>query len=108
MMTFEPGSIDRDGLRAWRKENFLSQRELAEMLGVHTITVSYWETGRRRIPAHLPLALEAISQAREARVRRLRTAMERLAYKRRMLRLDAETREKEGRPKRGRPRKYKP
>jgi hypothetical protein len=33
---------------------------LASLLGVHLMAVAYWEWGKRRIPAMLPLALEAV------------------------------------------------
>jgi DNA-binding transcriptional regulator YiaG len=47
-------------LRAWRQKWGLSQVKLGKALGVSTMAVAYWEWGRRRIPALLPLALEAL------------------------------------------------
>jgi transcriptional regulator with XRE-family HTH domain len=44
----------------WRKQRGLTQRELALTLGVRNLAVSRWERGERRIPALLPLALEAL------------------------------------------------
>jgi transcriptional regulator with XRE-family HTH domain len=44
----------------WRKRHKLTQRELAEMLGVRSMTVYRWECGLRSIPPLLPLALEAL------------------------------------------------
>jgi transcriptional regulator with XRE-family HTH domain len=47
-------------LLVWRKQRGLTQRELALSLGVRNLAVSRWERGERRIPALLPLALEAL------------------------------------------------
>lgn len=44
----------------WRKQWRLTQRQLANVLGVDVMTVSRWERGVRGIPPHLPLALEAL------------------------------------------------
>jgi len=38
----------------------LTQKGLALALGVTPMAVAYWEWGKRRIPALLPLALEAL------------------------------------------------
>jgi DNA-binding transcriptional regulator YiaG len=47
-------------LKAWRKQWGLSQEKLARLLGSHRVSIAQWETGRRRIPSFLPLALEAL------------------------------------------------
>jgi len=47
-------------LKAWRLRQRLTQRELAQLLGVTPICVAFWEWGKRRIPPFLPLALEAL------------------------------------------------
>jgi transcriptional regulator with XRE-family HTH domain len=52
--------MDKEGLKTWRRQQGLTQRQLAEMLGVSTMAVAYWEWGKRSIPALLPLALEAL------------------------------------------------
>jgi transcriptional regulator with XRE-family HTH domain len=44
----------------WRKQQGLTQKELAESLNVDVMTISRWERGVRGIPPHLPLALEAL------------------------------------------------
>ncbi len=44
----------------WRKKWELSQGKLAKALGVRSMTVARWEWGTIRIPALLPLALEAL------------------------------------------------
>lgn len=44
----------------WRAKWGLSQGKLAKALGVRSMTVARWEWGTIRIPALLPLALEAL------------------------------------------------
>lgn len=39
-------------IRAKRKENMLSQRRFAEMIGVSPVHVSYFESGQRNAPKH--------------------------------------------------------
>lgn len=46
----------------WRKARGLSQGKLAKALGVRSMTVARWEWGTIRIPALLPLALEALEK----------------------------------------------
>ena len=52
----------------WRTKWGLSQGKLAKALGVRSMTVARWEWGTIRIPALLPLALEAL----ENRIRKER------------------------------------
>lgn len=47
-------------LKAWRTLQGLDQRQLADRLGVHVLTVSRWERGQTPIPRWLHLALWAI------------------------------------------------
>lgn len=76
-------------LRKWREEQFLTQAELAAMLGVVYTTVANWESGRADPPGEmLDLALEAISGRRERQVRAMRRAKERLAHLRRLKAID--------------------
>lgn len=49
-----------DKLKLWRKEQKLSQAELAVLLGIHVMTVSRWERGVCAIPVYVPLALKGI------------------------------------------------
>ena len=47
-------------LSKWRIKNGYSQSQLAEALGVITLTVSRWERGIREIPPFLHLALKSL------------------------------------------------
>lgn len=44
-------------LKEWRERKQLTQETLAEILGVHRVTVAKWEAGTRGIPPFLHLAL---------------------------------------------------
>ena len=46
--------------KSWRTKWGFSQGKLAKALGVRSMTVARWEWGALRIPALLPLALEAM------------------------------------------------
>ena len=52
-------------LKSWRKKRWVTQGKLAEMLGVHRVTIAKWEAGDRGIPTFLPLALEALEHRLE-------------------------------------------
>lgn len=71
-------------MRKWRGQQFLSQENLALMLGVHVNTVQNWERQRTRLPASIELALEAITHQRRTMVTRLRRKKEDLAHQRRL------------------------
>jgi predicted transcriptional regulator len=47
-------------LKMWRRRWSITQVELAKMLGTYQVTIARWETGARKIPFLLPLALEAL------------------------------------------------
>lgn len=51
-----------DDLRARRDALHLSQKQLAEALGVSKSTVSHWEQGAQGIPAYLDLALQTLER----------------------------------------------
>jgi transcriptional regulator with XRE-family HTH domain len=61
-------------LKAWRARNGYSQSELAEVLGVASMSVSRWERGAREIPSFLHLALECIKEKgkRTGKVRKVK------------------------------------
>jgi transcriptional regulator with XRE-family HTH domain len=52
--------MERIALKTWRRHHGLTQRKLAELLGVSSMAVAFWEWGKRRTPSLLPLALEAL------------------------------------------------
>ena len=52
--------MDRAAFKEWRRRKGFTQKELSRHLGVSHMAVAYWEWGERRIPALLPLALEAL------------------------------------------------
>lgn len=49
-------------LKAWRKKSGYSQSQLANVLGVITLTVSRWERGVREIPSFLHITLECVER----------------------------------------------
>jgi len=49
-----------DELKKWRTDNSYTQGELADILGIASLSVSRWEWGIIRIPSFLHLALKAI------------------------------------------------
>lgn len=52
--------MDGEDLKLWRKKCGITQVELARMLGTHQVTIARWETGARKVPFLLALALEAL------------------------------------------------
>ena len=53
-----------DELITWRQKKGLTQMALAAMLGVTRACVSRWESGERKIPAFLHLALKCLKVKR--------------------------------------------
>jgi transcriptional regulator with XRE-family HTH domain len=55
-----------DTLREWRDQHGWSQTQLAEAIGVASMTISRWERGDMEIrhPTMLRLALERLAQKR--------------------------------------------
>jgi transcriptional regulator with XRE-family HTH domain len=49
-----------EDLLRWRKRQGLTQKELADLLGVRNMTIYRWECGMRSISPYLTLALEAL------------------------------------------------
>jgi transcriptional regulator with XRE-family HTH domain len=49
-----------EDLFRWRKHHGLTQKELADLLGVRNITIYRWECGMRALSPYLHLALEAL------------------------------------------------
>jgi DNA-binding transcriptional regulator YiaG len=49
-------------LRTRRLALHLSQKHLAEVLGVSASTVAHWEQGVQKIPAYLDLALRTLER----------------------------------------------
>jgi transcriptional regulator with XRE-family HTH domain len=54
--------MNGDELKLWRKKCGITQMELARMLGTYQVTIARWETGARKTPFLLPLALEALEK----------------------------------------------
>jgi predicted transcriptional regulator len=55
-------SMNGEDLKQWRKKWGITQVELARMLGTYQVTIARWETGARKIPFLLPLAIEALEK----------------------------------------------
>jgi transcriptional regulator with XRE-family HTH domain len=52
--------MEKQDLIKWRKKFGLTQRQLADFLGVKNMTVYRWESGMRAIPTMLPWALKGL------------------------------------------------
>ena len=59
--------MDKDDLKKWRIKHSFTQTELAASLGVIQVTIARWETGARKIPSFLPLALETLARRKRKR-----------------------------------------
>ncbi len=49
--------MNRLELKRWRRQRWLRQPDLAELLGVSVNTVNRWEVGESSVPPYLHLAL---------------------------------------------------
>ena len=56
----EPVSLNRLEVRAWRRTRWLTQPQLAQLLGVRPHTVYRWESGESSVPSFLKLALDQL------------------------------------------------
>lgn len=65
--------MDIEGLKAWRKRNKILQKELAELLQIHTVSVARWETGVHPIPPFLEMALAELERRLAAEQRPKKT-----------------------------------
>ena len=52
--------MEKQDLTKWRKKFGLTQKQLADFLGVKNMTVYRWESGMRAIPSMLPWALKGL------------------------------------------------
>jgi DNA-binding XRE family transcriptional regulator len=52
--------MDGNELKEWRRNQKLTQGALADLLGVHRVTIAKWEACDRGIPPFLPLALKSL------------------------------------------------
>lgn len=60
-------------LKTWRERKGLQQCELAQLLGVHAMTVSKWEREVQAIPPFLTLALETLERRQKLASKKKRT-----------------------------------
>jgi transcriptional regulator with XRE-family HTH domain len=51
-------------LKEWRKNHKMTQQQLASLLGVFNVTIARWETGARKIPSFLHLALIGLEKSK--------------------------------------------
>ena len=73
------GVVERDStqttsqeLRGWMNRNGLTQKGLADALGVHQATVSYWLSGKRGIPNRIRKMMNISDTGLESKGDRLR------------------------------------
>jgi transcriptional regulator with XRE-family HTH domain len=56
-------------LKRWRLQHGMTQKELAELLGIHYSNITYWETGARPIPAMRAWKIQAALGLRVEKLR---------------------------------------
>jgi len=54
--------MNANELKLWRQRWGITQVDLARRLGTYQVTIARWETGARKIPFLLPLALETLEK----------------------------------------------
>jgi DNA-binding XRE family transcriptional regulator len=59
--------MKKEELKEWRRKNRFTQDQLAKALGIYQVTVARWETGVRKIPPFLHLALESLARRKGKR-----------------------------------------
>lgn len=52
-------------LKQWRETHKMTQQQLASLLGVFNVTIARWETGVRKIPSFLHLALLGLEKSNQ-------------------------------------------
>jgi DNA-binding XRE family transcriptional regulator len=60
-------NMKKEELINWRGKYSYTQEELAQALGVFRETIARWETGTRKIPPYLNLALETLARRKKGR-----------------------------------------
>lgn len=53
-------TMDKDFFVQWRKDNRMTQADVAERLGVNLTSVKRWETGARKLPPFIGLLMAAV------------------------------------------------
>ncbi len=51
-------------LKQWREKHEMTQQQLGSLLGVFNVTIARWETGARKIPPFLHLALIGLEKSK--------------------------------------------
>jgi len=59
--------MDTKELKKWRADHGLTQKQLAELLGLKVLAVARYETGVRKIPSFLHLALKELERGLQPR-----------------------------------------
>lgn len=88
-------AMDRDAIRRWRAEHGISQARLAQVLHVGARSVFAWESGERKVPRWLELALPEVERrvAAQRRHREYRLRVKRDRWARELRRRDQERRD---------------
>jgi transcriptional regulator with XRE-family HTH domain len=62
--------MDTKELKKWRADHGLTQKQLAELLGLKVLAVARYETGVRKIPSFLHLALKELERVLDQKLPR--------------------------------------